>query len=500
MKLQQLFSFFDIKLDPVDLAFSLEQDLAGIFFDTRSVVPNSVFVAIKGTQTDGHNFLPQAITAGAIVLVVENRSKVPENFKGAILETSDTRGALDRIAAIYYDFPSHELFCFGVTGTNGKTSITYILEQILNFNHKPMAVIGTVNHRIEDKIWSSQMTTPDPVTLQRRLREFVEHRAEAAALEVTSHALHQKRSESVSYNTVVFTNLTHDHLDYHETMDHYFAAKQRLFTDLMWSSIKKPLFAVVNVDDPYGRKLQVADSVIVWTYGQRESDFQFKILKMDYAKTEFELKTPLETVKVEVPLCGLHTIYNVVASIVASLTCGISLEQAIRALHTFYGVPGRLEKIKSTGLKTVFVDYAHTPDALENVLKALVEIRNNSNKNSKIITVFGCGGDRDKAKRPIMGTLATKYSDFVYVTSDNPRTEKPEDIINDIRHGIAKNFENYVIEADREKAIAAAILRARAEDVILIAGKGHEDYQILGTEKIHFSDVEVAQKYLQGSL
>lgn len=498
MKLQQLFSFFDIKIDTskLDLAI-LDQELTGVFFDARQVMPNSVFVAIKGSQNDGHQFLAQAIQAGASAVVVENKSKVPENFKGGVFEVKDTRKALARIAAILNDFPSLELFCFGVTGTNGKTSITYMLEHILNFNHKPTAVMGTVNHRIEDKIWSCQMTTPDSVTLQRRLREFIEHKAVAVAMEVSSHALDQKRVDSVAFNTVIFTNLTLDHLDYHQTMNHYLNSKQKLFTDMLWSSVKKPLFAIVNIDDPYGRKLQVADSAIIWTYGQKESDFRFKILNMDYSQTEFELNTPMENLTITVPLSGEHMIYNSVASCIAALTCGVSLEQSIRALKTFYGVPGRLQKVQSkVSTKTVFVDYAHTPDALENVLRSLSEVRKKINVKNKIITLFGCGGDRDKSKRPIMAKAAAKYSDFIYITSDNPRTESAQAILEDIKEGLPTDFKKYIIESDREKAIAAAIRLAGEQDVVLIAGKGHEDYQIIGTEKTHFSDVEVAQKYL----
>ena len=494
MKLQQLFSLYDINFDTSKV--KSEADVSGLFFDSRTVIPNSVFIAIKGVQNDGHQFIDKAIAAGAIALVVETKSSVPSDFQGDVLEVADSRQALHQLAAIFYDYPSQELFCFGVTGTNGKTSITYLLEHILNFSNKPTAVMGTVNHRILDQKWESQVTTPDPITLQKRLREFVDHQALTVAMEVSSHALDQKRADSVGFNTVIFTNLTLDHLDYHQSMQAYFEAKQKLFTDLMWASPKKPLFAIVNTDDIYGRKLQVADHVIVWTYGQKDSDFQFHILSMDYNQTEFELKTPMETTRIRVPLSGVHMIYNCVASLTAALTCGVSLEQAVRALKNFQGVPGRLQRVSSSSNKTVFVDYAHTPDALENVLKSLHDLRSKINIKSKIITVFGCGGDRDKSKRPLMATIAAKYSDTVFITSDNPRTESPENILADVQKGIPVDYKNTVLEVDREKAIAAAIRLAHHEDVILIAGKGHEDYQILGTEKIHFSDIEIAQKYL----
>lgn len=494
MKLQQL--FLDFKLNTNEMNPVLDHNVEGLFFDARKVVANSVFVAIKGNQDDGHKYIDQAILAGAIAVVVENKSTVPDYFNGLVVVVPDSRQALDQLAARFYNFPSNELFCFGITGTNGKTSITYILEHILNSYDKPMAVMGTVNHRIQDHLWASQMTTPDPVTLQKRLRDFRDHDAVAVAMEITSHALDQRRADSVHFNTAIFTNLTLDHLDYHGTMQEYFQAKQRLFTDLMWSSKKRPLFAIVNTDDSWGRKLQVAEPVVIWTYGQKESDFQFKILHMNYSETKFELKTPIETLTVTIPISGLHMIYNCVASIAAALSFGVSIEQSVKALKTFEGVPGRLQKVIANSSKTAFVDYAHTPDALENVLKALNDIRADTKQKNKIITVFGCGGDRDKSKRPLMAAIAAKNSDFVIITSDNPRTEKPENIVAEIKTGLPTGFKDFEIEVDREKAIAAAIRWAGQDDVILIAGKGHEDYQIIGTERIHFSDFEVARKYL----
>lgn len=496
MKLHQLFSFFNFKTLKDEQKSWLDLDISGVFFDARQVTANSVFVAIKGHEKDGHDFIDQAIAQGAFVLIVENKSKVPENFPYLVIEHSDTRLFLDQLAARFYQFPSQELICLGVTGTNGKTSITYILEHILNENRKLTGVMGTVNHRVGAHVWTSQMTTPDPVTLQKRLREFVQEGAVCAAMEVSSHALDQRRVDSVHFNTVIFTNLTLDHLDYHKNMKNYFASKQRLFTEVLMSSLKQPQFAVINTDDTYGRQIQVAQDVICWTYGQKESDFQFKITQMNYSETTFDLRTPLDNFQVTVPVCGVHSVYNVVASIAAALSCGVSLKQAIDSLKSFQGVPGRLQKVISSSRKTVLVDYAHSPDALENVIKALIEIRRQSKISSRIITVFGCGGDRDTSKRPLMGEIATRLSDIAYVTSDNPRTENPISIIQQIQAGISPQLKNYHIEVDREVAIQKALAEAGDEDVVLIAGKGHEDYQIIGTEKKHFSDFEVAQKYL----
>lgn len=494
MKLQQLLSTSQNVNSSTQQV--LESEVTGIYFDARHVQQSSVFVAINGTQTDGHKYIADAIAAGAIAVVVEDIQAVPSDYKGYVLQVPDSRQMLDLLAARFFDYPSQKLFCFGVTGTNGKTSITYLLEHILNSRRKTTGVIGTVNHRVGSKIWENQGTTPDPVTLQSRLRDFVNEGAVAAALEVTSHALDQRRADSVHFNTVVYTNLTHDHLDYHKDMKHYFESKQKLFTDLMWLSLKRPLFAIINIDDEYGRKLKLAEPVLGWTYGQKESDFQFKILKMNFSETEFELKTPLETMTVKVPLTGVHTIYNVVASLAAALTFGVTLQQGVQALADFSGIPGRLQKVMHASEKVVFVDYAHTPDALENSLKSLQKIRNEAQLNNKIITVFGCGGDRDKTKRPKMAAIAEQLSDFVFLTSDNPRTEDPLQILNDAEAGFSKDFKKYLKEVDREKAIAQAIATAQAGDVVLIAGKGHEDYQIIGTAKNHFSDYEVAEKYL----
>lgn len=470
----------------------LDLEISGLFFDARKVQPQSVFFAIAGSKNNGHQFIPEAIKNGAIALVVEDFQAVPQDYKGAVYIVESSREALDEIAARFYNNPSEKLFCLGVTGTNGKTSITYILEHILNSNQKLTGVMGTVNHRVGAQIWDAQMTTPDPVTLQSRLHDFVEAKAFAAAMEVSSHALEQNRADSVHFNTVIFTNLTLDHLDYHGTMENYFAAKQKLFTDRMWSSKKIPLFAIVNVDDKYGRRLKIAEPVISWTYGQTEADFRFKIKSMNFKETIFELQTPMDTVEFKIFIPGVHTVYNVVACIMAALTCGISLEQSARALLDFKGIPGRLQKVESPSDKVVFVDYAHTPDALQNSLESIRKIQ----KEGKLICVFGCGGDRDKSKRPQMAQIACAQSDFVIITSDNPRTESPQQIIEDIKAGVPSAYQNYQAEVDREKAIAAAIQRAHPNDVILIAGKGHEDYQIIGDEKKHFSDLEVARKYL----
>lgn len=505
MTLQQLFSEYIPYLIPRDQMQSqfLDQEVDGLFFDHRNInnsndtkIKNSVFFAISGINTNGHEYINQAVESGSIALVLENDEAVPINYQGAVFKVTNSRIALDEIASKFYSSPSEKLFCIGVTGTNGKTSITYILEHILNNNQKLTGVLGTVNHRIGENIWNSQMTTPDPVTLQSRLQDFVRHRAFAAAMEISSHALDQQRANSVQFNTVIYTNLTLDHLDYHKTMDHYFESKQKLFTDLLWASKKKPLFAIVNTDDKYGRRLKVAAPAIVWTYGQGESDFQIDIKKMDFNETVFILKNPFEDKEFKIFIPGIHTVYNVVACIIAAITCGVTMEQSAEALLSFKGIPGRLEKIETSSDKIVFVDYAHTPDALENTIKSIRKIQKDNNLDSKLLCIFGCGGDRDKSKRPQMAKIASENCDYVMVTSDNPRTEDPYQIINDILSGVPTYLKNTENEIDREKAIQKMIQKAQPKDIILIAGKGHEDYQIIGTEKKYFSDAKIVKKYL----
>lgn len=496
MKLSHLFSLL-----PGANRFSEFQDIevSGVFNDARKVVPGSIFFAIPGSVVDGHNFIPDAVTNGAAVLVVQDVAKVPATFLGFVAVVPNTREALDLVASRFYQDPGQELFCVGVTGTNGKTSVTYMTEAILNVGQIPTGVIGTVNHHLGDKVWPSEMTTPDPIFLQKRLREFRNKGALGVAIEVSSHALDQKRVDSVPFNTVIFTNLTRDHLDYHGTMEKYFEAKQRLFTDLLWDTEKSPCFAIINVADKYGRRMKVADPALVWTYGTADADLRYEVLSMDFAMTHFKVWTPRGDGEIRLPMSGLHNVQNAMAALGAGLSAGLPLALCISALNQFTGVPGRLQSVPNNKNLSVFVDYAHSPDALENVLQALGRVRETLQTSARIWTVFGCGGDRDKGKRPLMAQVAAKYSEEVVVTSDNPRTESAQAIIQDILKGIADSEKNkvHVIE-DRKEAILHAILRAQPGDVVLIAGKGHEDYQIIGNVKTPFSDLKVAIEALQG--
>ena len=488
MKLSELFpQFKDSQLE-----------ISSVTQDTRNVKPGSLFIAIKGTKLDGHDYLKEAIQAGAVALVVQDASKVPSDFNVPVQVVQDSRLALDQIASQFYDHPSRKLFCFGVTGTNGKTSITYMLEWILTELKIPCGVLGTINHHLGEKVWPSEMTTPDSVALQSRLAEMKEAGARAVAMEVSSHALDQRRADSVEFNTAIFTNLTRDHLDYHSSMEDYFASKQRLFTDLLWKTVKDPHFAIVNTDDPWGARMKVAGSAVLWSFGANAlADFSYQVTSVDFTRTDFLLKTPFGSFKSFIPMCGDHNVANAVAVIAAAASSGATVDRALDVLTKFPGVPGRLQMVPNEKSLYVFVDYAHTPDALENVLQSLNKVRASSKSSSRIWTVFGCGGDRDKGKRPLMAQIAAKLSDFVMVTSDNPRTENPDAIITDILQGIdSSKKEKIFSEVNRKLALEKVFKQAAAHDVILIAGKGHEDYQIIGKEKLHFSDFETAKELL----
>jgi UDP-N-acetylmuramoyl-L-alanyl-D-glutamate--2,6-diaminopimelate ligase len=492
LKLAQLLSIFP-QLRWGDAA---SLDALEVTQDSRAVKAGTVFVAIRGNSGDGHRFLGKAADQGAIALIVEDDQQIPADYKGAVVKVPSSRRALDQLARRFYGNPAGELFCVGVTGTNGKTTVTYMVEAILNHFGWPTGVMGTIDHHFEKHKWASQLTTPDPLTLHRRLREFVALGARAAAFEVSSHALDQARAESIPFAAAVFTNFTRDHLDYHHTMEQYFRAKERLFNELLGNHPSYAV-AVLNGDDPEIRKVRVKEGVTVWWFGKNAADFTFRVMKQDLNGSFFHLSSPRGTCEVHLPCPGEHNIYNAVAAIAACCAAGCSLQTAGEALSKFYGAPGRLEKVPNKKGVHIFVDYAHTDDALRTVLKALSALRAEMNSKAKILTVFGCGGDRDKGKRPMMSMAATELSDTVLITSDNPRSEDPLGIIEDIKTGVPKNWSGrLLVEPDRRKALDLALQLAGEGDVILVAGKGHEDYQIVGDKKLSFSDVQVVTELL----
>jgi UDP-N-acetylmuramoyl-L-alanyl-D-glutamate--2,6-diaminopimelate ligase len=479
----------------------LDMDILGVTADTREVQPGFLYVAIRGAQKDGHDLIPTALKNGAVFVVGEDLNKLKNydaslpGFKDRWLHAPSGRRGLDLLAQKFYGNPSANLFCVGVTGTNGKTSVSYMLEHVFNSAGLPTGVMGTINHHFREKIWPSAMTTPDPVALQRRLKEFKSEGARAVAMEVSSHALDQHRADGVHFNTVIFTNLTRDHLDYHQSMANYFAAKQRLFSELLWSSSKPARWGIINIDDPWGRRLRVASGASVYSFGQGPADFQFEVIRVDFAQTIFEIKTSSAKIRTSIPMCGLHNVYNAVAVIAAAATASILPFRSAEILSKFQGVPGRMQLVPNSRSLNIFIDYAHSPDALKNVLLALQNVRKLSNSGGKIWTVFGCGGDRDQGKRPLMAQCAEKYSDHVMITSDNPRTEDLNKILDDIAVGFSGS-QKFQRQPDRRSAIAEIIKMAKPGDVVLIAGKGHEDYQIVGETKNYFSDVGVVKEIL----
>ncbi len=468
-----------------------DMQITGVFDRVQDVIAGSVFVAVAGAKADGHDFLSEAVARNAAVLVVSNAAKVPVNFTGYVLTVENTRKTLGFLASRYFGNPSHHFYAVGVTGTNGKTSLTFLIEHLLNECGFLTGVIGTVNHHLEKRVWPASLTTPSPLELHHRLKDFKDEGATALAMEVSSHAIDQYRVDGVSFNCAVFTNLSHDHMEYHGNMESYFAAKERLFGELLWQSGKHPLYAIINQDDEWGKKIRVADSATVWTYGREPSHFRFQIKKSDFEGTEFTLEVQGKTHEVYTPLIGLYNVYNTVAAMAVAEAAGMDRNKIIYSLESFRGIPGRLQRVPNEMGLHLYVDYAHTPDALENVLKALNKIRDEMKAKNKIWTVFGCGGDRDKTKRPMMGKVAVENSDYVIITSDNPRNEDPVTIINDIKLGIdTQSMIKTHVQVNRTLAFEWLLSQVKPGDIALVAGKGHEDYQIIGEVKTHFSDFE----------
>lgn len=465
--------------------------------DSRQVTENSVYVAIRGNIVDGHQFLPEVCAKNAAGIVVEEDSLVPADYRGAVVIAENTRRELNVLADRFYRSPASQLFCVGVTGTNGKTSVTYLIESIFNEFGWKTGVMGTVDHHIGETSWKTSLTTPDAIELNQRLREMVALGAHAVAFEVSSHAIAQHRAEDIPFDAVVFTNLTRDHLDYHGDMESYFKTKQRLFFDILQRSKKTARFAIVNVDDDYGRRLNVTSQAKWMSYGQNDAELNFHILESDFAGSRFFLQSPRGDQEFYLSIPGEHNVYNAAAAIGVALAAGISLDVCAEALKKFVGVPGRLQPVYNNKGIHVFVDYAHTDDALASVLKSLETVRKKLVKRPKILTLFGCGGDRDRGKRPLMLQSAMKYSDLVVVTSDNPRTENPESIIEDIVVNLdpKEKGSKVVVEVDRGEGIKTILSRAQKGDVVLIAGKGHEDYQIIGDTKYPFSDEQEVKKF-----
>lgn len=490
MKLRDILSGLKIN----KLVGSDEIEIKGITTSSNEVNKGFMFIAIKGNKADGHNFINAALESGASSIVLE-KMKLRQSNSSTIVEVKDTRGALPVIASNFYENPSSKMKLVGITGTNGKTTISYLLEAIWKEEDLNSGVVGTIANKYMDKLFEATLTTPDPIELTRMLSDMYKSGVTNVAIEVSSHALDLKRVDGCEFDAAIFTNLTQDHLDYHGSFDNYFEAKKRLFTEVLKTSPKENKYSIINIDDPYGQKLfnSIYGIKLGYSLKNKNADIYPENFNLSDKGISTSIKTPRGRLILESKLLGEHNLYNLMAAAGTALMVGSSIESIEKALNNISHIPGRLESINNRLGINILVDYAHTPDALENVLLSLRPIC-----KGKLITVIGCGGDRDKKKRPIMGEIAANNSDYLIITSDNPRTEDPVSIVEDIADGIKnRDMEKVKIIVDREKAISYAVNLAEADDTVIIAGKGHEDYQIIGENKFHFDDTEIAKKYLK---
>lgn len=498
-------------IGPVDRA------VEGIAYDSRRVQRNSMFVALRGEKVDGHQFIGAAIEKGASVIVAERE----EACRATCIVVDDARSSMADLAVAFYENPARKLKMAGVTGTNGKTTTTFLIKHICENAGLRCGLLGTVRYEIGGRILPAVRTTPESLDVQELLAQMRNAGCKATVMEVSSHALAQQRVRGIEWDVAVFTNLTQDHLDFHGTMENYFDAKAKLFTGLTNQRHKKKATAVVNVDDRYGEKLleriqqshsersrgtpvngarlstgsldraRDDEPVQIITFGSGvRADFRMSNYRSEFAGTSFQLEARGKSYLVRVPLIGRFNVANSTAALAAASVMGVGLREAILSLGKSPQVPGRLEAVPAKRQFQVFVDYAHTPDALLNVVKTLREL-----EPRRLIVVFGCGGDRDRAKRPLMAQVCDQFADFSIITSDNPRKENPDAIIAEAEKGFRSS--RYEKITDRAEAIARAIELAQPRDVVLIAGKGHETYQEFADHTIPFDDVQVARRALE---
>ena len=463
-------------------------EIEGISYNSKKTQPDDVFVCLSGEHVDGHEYAEEAVANGACLCVVERvlNLDIPQ------IVVADTQMALAQIADLFYASPSKKLNLIGVTGTNGKTTVTHLIQKLFEIENKKCALIGTLGNKMfsEDSYHDAKHTTPQAPELQGLFYDIVKKNIPNVVMEVSSHALAQHRVDYTEFNGAVLTNLTQDHLDFHITMQNYFKAKAKLFENLCTGD-----FAVINADDIYAAKFLevISAGVKVYTYGiNMPADVRADNIKFDESGASFTCDVQGKKYDIKLVMNGMFSVYNVLAAVTVAVAQGFDIERSIKTLESIPGVAGRFEVVVNK--PTVIVDYAHTPDGLENVLKAAREI---TPEKGKLVCVFGCGGDRDATKRPKMGAIAEELADKVIVTSDNPRSEDPQQIITDILAGL-KSVNNVVVEPDRELAIKEASKIANINDVVVVAGKGHEDYQILADKTIHFDDREKVREIFAG--
>jgi UDP-N-acetylmuramoyl-L-alanyl-D-glutamate--2,6-diaminopimelate ligase len=480
----------------------------GVEYDSRRVRLGTVFVAMRGESSDGNRFIDQAIAAGAVAVVTDSAGEMPRAGVGWA-QVVHGRRALARVSANLYKRPAERIACSGITGTNGKSTTAFLIESILRAAGRKTALVGTIEYHVAGKILPAPHTTPEALELNRLLSEGLGLGVTEAVMEVSSHALEQQRVFGIPFDVAVFTNLTRDHLDYHGTMEEYFRAKQVLFEGC---GTEAPRAAVLNIDDEYGRqllKVSKKKSAVALSYGLTAGDFHAESVEITPGGTRFEMVTPAGKIAMWSPLIGTVNIYNVLAASAAGYARDCPAETIARGVFNLNSVPGRFERVDCGQPFTVVVDYAHTDDALRNLTAMAQDFvaragggdrvveRTIDRARGKVITLFGCGGDRDRAKRPMMGEAAGKGSDFVVLTSDNPRSEDPLAIMNDAVVGLQRSGAKYSMEPDRRKAIAFALQQAAPGDIVLLAGKGHEKVQVTREGTVPFDDVDVARESLK---
>ena len=466
---------------------AIDRPVESIAYDSRRVQRNGMFVALRGEKKDGHHFIDQAIEKGASVIVTEHEGAYP---RATFLVVENTRTALADLSAVFYRYPARNLKLAAVTGTNGKTTTTFLIKHICEAAGLRCGLIGTVRYEIGERVLPALRTTPESLDLAELLAQIRDAGCRAAAMEVSSHALAQDRTRGLEWNVAVFTNLTQDHLDFHGTMASYFEAKAKLFTQLGAQQKKRTPVAIVNIDDRYGEQLlnKIDKNVRIITYGRSiRADFRASNPRVEFSGTSYQLDARGKSYLVRVPLIGTFNVSNSAAALAATNALGINLRDAVLSIGKSPQIPGRLELVPAKRQFQVFVDYAHTPDALGNVLRTLREL-----EPHRLITVFGCGGDRDRQKRPMMGDIVDQYADYAIITSDNPRTEDPDAIITEIEKGVRST--RYEKITDRTNAIDRAVALAQPRDIVLIAGKGHENYQEFADYTVPFDDVQVARR------
>ncbi len=462
-------------------------EITGITNDSRKVKPGYLFVAVKGYRTNGHNFIKKSIECGAQAIVSEEKFCLDQEIPQIIVR--NTRKALSFLSSCFYDNPSQKITIIGITGTNGKTTTTFLTKSIIEKAGFKTGLIGTINYQIGNKITPAQETTPESVELQKLVAEMVVAKMKFAVMEVSSHSAVQHRIDDINFKIAVFTNLSAEHMDYHKTISNYLDAKLCLFKNLTSDS-----FAVLNADDKFSRFIaDRTDARILWYGIKNNADIKAEICQESTKDTSIKLNHCGKETDIKIPFVGLHNVYNTLASAASAILLGFNLEEVKVGIETAASIPGRLENVHCNRDFKVVVDYAHTPHALETVLHAL-----NNLVKGRVLLVFGCGGDRDKEKRPIMGRIAEENSDIFWLTNDNPRSEDPIRIIEDIKAGI-KSGRLFYTQTNRYKAISEALAEAKSGDIVLIAGKGHEKYQIIKDTIIPFDDRGVAEQILTGN-